>query len=112
MTLTTQDIKDRAQAQLIVSAASIVLGIPHFDVFSRRRLPANDMILRQTSMYLLNTSCNYSQSHVARIFERDRGTVRQACAIVEDMRDNLDFDEKLNTLEFFLAKDPRLIQVV
>ena len=65
------------------------------------------MMLRQISMYMLNTVYNYNLSHVARVFNRDRGTVRAACQYIEDQRDHTAFDERLQALEIFLKAAPQ-----
>lgn len=53
-------------------------------------------------MYLAHTGAGISLSEVGRIFTRDRTTVAHACAVVEDMRDDPDFDRCLAFLEMAL----------
>jgi len=40
-----------------------------------------------------------SLTEVGHLFERDRTTVSHACGLVEDRRDDPDFDYRLNHLE-------------
>ena len=47
---------------------------------------------RQVAMYLLRASLGMSLSRVARAFSRDRSTVSHACHVIEDLRDDPDFD--------------------
>ncbi len=47
---------------------------------------------RQVAMYLLRASLGMSLSRVARAFGRDRSTVSHACHVIEDLRDDPDFD--------------------
>ena len=43
--------------------------------------------------------CWVSLTEVGHLFERDRTTVAHACGLVEDRRDDPDFDYRLNHLE-------------
>jgi hypothetical protein len=47
---------------------------------------------RQRAMYLAHVSCGLSLTAVGLGFGRDRTTVRHACALWEDARDNADID--------------------
>ncbi len=95
---------DQAAAQLTVAATALAFGMPLVDIFGRRRLAAHEIFLRQMSMYLLNTVFDFNLSRVARVFARDRTTVRHACQLIEDQRDSAALDETLIVLEKFLAQ--------
>ncbi len=97
---------DMAQARLTVAAAALAFGAPYVDVFTPQRLSASDIFLRQMSMYLLNTVYDFNLSRVARIFDKDRTTVRHACQLIEDQRDSPVFDNVLIELEQFLLTAP------
>lgn len=97
---------DIAHARLAVAASALAFGVPYVDVFAPRRLASSDIFLRQMSMYLLNTVYGFNLSRVARIFERDRTTVRHACQLIEDQRDSPAFDSLLIDLETFLLAAP------
>lgn len=56
-------------------------------------------LARQTAMYLAHVGCSLSLTEVGTLFERDRTTVAHACALIEDRRDNPDFDRALELLE-------------
>ena len=99
---------DKAQAHLTVAATALAFDLPYADVFSRQRLSSSDIFLRQMSMYLLNTVYDFNLSRVARIFQRDRTTVRHACKVIEDQRDSAVFDELLTELEQFLLTAPAI----
>lgn len=99
---------DEAQAHLTVAATALAFGVPYKDVFTRQRLSSNDIFLRQMSMYLLNTVYDFNLSRVARIFQRDRTTVRHACKVIEDQRDSAVFDTLLTELENFLLAAPAI----
>lgn len=54
---------------------------------------------RQFAVYLQHVALGESLSACARLFKRDRATVRHACARIEDMRDDPLFDFGLVLLE-------------
>ena len=54
---------------------------------------------RQIAMYLAHVVLGLTLTEVGRIFHRDRTTVRHACALVEDRRDNAAFDQCIDLLE-------------
>lgn len=97
---------DMAHARLTVAATALAFGVPYVDIFAHRRLGASDIFLRQMAMYLLNTVYGFNLSRVARVFERDRTTVRHACQLIEDQRDSPVFDDILTGLEQFLLMAP------
>jgi chromosomal replication initiation ATPase DnaA len=58
---------------------------------------------RQVGMYLAHVAAGLPMSEVGRLFSRNRTTVAHACAIVEDCRDDPQFDRALAILEFALT---------
>jgi chromosomal replication initiation ATPase DnaA len=54
---------------------------------------------RQVAMYLAHVTFGLTLTMVGRAFGRDRTTVSHACALVEDARDNPEFDRTLEVLE-------------
>jgi hypothetical protein len=56
-------------------------------------------LARQMAMYLAHVAGRVSQNEVARAFCRDRATVRHACAVIEDRRDDPRFDRLVGLLE-------------
>lgn len=55
--------------------------------------------IRQIGMYIAHTSFGMAMSEVAVGFSRDRTTVMHACHLVEDMRDDRDFDTIITSFE-------------
>ncbi|HWT62921.1 MAG TPA: helix-turn-helix domain-containing protein [Ochrobactrum sp.] len=55
--------------------------------------------VRQLGMYLAHTSFGMVMSEVAAGFARDRTTVMYACHLVEDRRDDEDYNAVVSTLE-------------
>lgn len=54
---------------------------------------------RQVAMYLAHVTFGLTLTAVGRAFGRDRTTVSHACALIEDARDDPDFDRTLELLE-------------
>lgn len=65
----------------------------------RRDLRRQQCHVRQIAMYVCHVALRIPQSDVAYAFGRDRTTVRHACAMVEDRRDNAAYDEFVAAVE-------------
>jgi chromosomal replication initiation ATPase DnaA len=63
------------------------------------RGPARAAFARQVAMYLTHVVCGLTLTEVGRLFGRDRTTVAYACGVVEDQRDEAEFDARLTHLE-------------
>jgi chromosomal replication initiation ATPase DnaA len=84
---------------------SIVAG--GFDVEEDRlRVPSRGIariaLARQAAMYLAHVTCSLSKTDAGRLFERDRTTVQHACTVIEQHRDDDEFDLALAYLEQIL----------
>jgi chromosomal replication initiation ATPase DnaA len=55
--------------------------------------------VRQVGMYVAHVTLALTMSEVGRAFGRDRSTVNHACHLVEDMREDLEFDRIIQTIE-------------
>ena len=55
--------------------------------------------VRQIAMYVAHTQLGLTMREVGRGFGRDRTTVLYACHLIEDLRDDEDFDRILSTTE-------------
>jgi hypothetical protein len=56
---------------------------------------------RQVAMYLAHTGFALSLETISRVFGRDRSTVSHACHVVEDGRDDIWLDCRLEALDLF-----------
>ena len=79
-------------AGLSVAAAAAVAGVPCRAIASPLRCGAAVARARQLAVYLHHVAMGASLSACARHFRRDRATVRHACAVIEDLRDDPAFD--------------------
>ena len=55
--------------------------------------------VRQIAMYVTHVTLGITMQEVGRGFARDRTTVRHACHLIEDLRDDEDFDRAVMTTE-------------
>ncbi|MBS3648171.1 chromosomal replication initiator DnaA [Pseudaminobacter sp. 19-2017] len=55
--------------------------------------------VRQIAMYVSHVTLGISMQEVGRCFARDRTTVRHACHLIEDLRDDDEFDRTVMTTE-------------
>ena len=60
-------------------------------------------LARQLAMYLMHVVLGRLYQDVGRFFGRDRTTVSYACALIEDLRDDPEFDAEVSRLERRLA---------
>ncbi len=60
---------------------------------------ADVALARQVSMYIARVSLSFSLTHVGQMFDRDRTTVAHACEVVEQHRDDPEFDRAITRLE-------------
>lgn len=74
------------------------------DLLSPTREAAPIAFARQVAMYLAHTSLGMPMYHVGHAFGRERQTVRHACHLVEDCRDERAFDERVAELECDLQR--------
>jgi chromosomal replication initiation ATPase DnaA len=55
--------------------------------------------VRQIGMYVVHVTLGLTMSQVGQAFSRDRSTVAHACHLIEDMREDRDFDRIIHTVE-------------
>jgi chromosomal replication initiation ATPase DnaA len=84
---------------LSFAAAATVSGVSIAALASRFRGGASTARARQLAVYLHHVALGASVSACARHFGRDRATVRHACAVIENLRDNPLFDRSTARLE-------------
>lgn len=82
----------------------IDLTAAFFDISSKEvRLPGRTIAaatrVRQIAMYVTHVSLGLAMNDIARGFGRDRTTVLYACHLIEDLRDDVEFDRIVQTVE-------------
>ncbi len=76
-------------------------GLDMAALFAPTRGAPRTAFARQVAMYLAHTGFELSLRTIGRVFERDRTTVSHACHVVEDGRDDIWLDCRLEALELF-----------
>lgn len=76
-------------------------GLVIADLYEPTRGSPRVAFARQVAMYLAHTSFKLSLGMISRIFDRDRSTVSHACKVVENGRDDIWLDCRLEALELF-----------
>ena len=93
-----------AAAAAVFGTSTAVMATP-----SRRAVIAR---ARQFAVYLHYVGLGESVSACARLFARDRSTVRHACARIEDLRDDPCFDFGVTILESALRAQRDLARLL
>ena len=106
---TTQSERDMpsAYAGLVRAAVGLVFGLEPQALLTPKRSRAGVCEARKTAMYLTHIVFGLTHSEVGRVFRRDRTTASHACRVIEDRRDDPDFDAKLQVIEAALGLLPR-----
>jgi len=94
-TVERNDLLVQAIGEIVVGA----FGAHNSGLWDRHRGDASIALARQVSMYLAHVVCGLNFTQIGVAFRRDRTTVSHACCVVEDRRDDQNFDRKLDTLE-------------
>jgi hypothetical protein len=97
---------DRAWARLSANVAGFGLGVSEAEILSIARGDVGAAFARQVAMYLCYTCAELSLSRVAAAFERDRTTVAHACRVIEERRDEPQFELWIGALETMLRDAP------
>lgn len=76
----------------MIDICSALFNVSGRELRASGRAPTSVCRVRQIAMYVTHVVMGLSMSDVGRGFGRDRTTVLHACHLVEDMRDDADFD--------------------
>ena len=92
-------VRQAALARLAEVAVAAMTRAPLMSLrgSNRGRLPVARA--RQTAMYLAHVAFGLSFTRIGICFGRDRTTVRHACALIEDRRDDPALELGLNAIE-------------
>ncbi|WP_268905755.1 helix-turn-helix domain-containing protein [Devosia sediminis] len=86
----------------VVAMVSRHSKVPQPLIFSRSRCRIGTARARQLAMYLSHVILGETLTAIGIAFGRDRTTVSYACALIEDMRDDPDFDAEVSAIELAL----------
>lgn len=90
--------RDRA-AWYLLRFVALARGVSTRQLLSPSRGGADVALARQLAMYLMHVVLGRLYLDVGRFYGRDRTTVSYACALIEDMRDDPEFDAEVSRLE-------------
>ncbi len=83
----------------LIDLLGAAFGIDGKELRSAKRCRRPVARVRQIGMYVAHTLFGMAMGEVATGFARDRTTVMHACHLVEDMRDDSDFDAAVTAFE-------------
>lgn len=92
-------LRATASARLAEVATVAAVRIPLAGLRAASRGRKSIALARQTAMYLAHVAFGLSLTRVGICFGRDRTTVRHACALIEDRRDDPALEFGLSALE-------------
>lgn len=92
-------LQEAASARLAEAAVAVLRHVPTRRLRASRRGRLAVAEARRTAMYLTHVAFGMTLTRVGICFGRDRTTVRHACAIVEDSRDDPAREFGLDALE-------------
>lgn len=87
----------------LIDVSSALFNVSSKELRSTRRTPLNVSRVRQIAMYVAHVVLGLSMNEVGRGFGRDRTTVTHSCHLVEDMRDDVEFDRVVAMVERVVA---------
>lgn len=97
--LASRPVQAAPVRQAVEPAVAAVFGVPLRALRAATRGSPRTAFARQVAMYLAHVVLGLSLTEVGAIFARDRTTVAHACAMIEDERDDREFDARLDHLE-------------
>lgn len=95
---------------LVTACVMSVFDVSEEDIARGSRGPARVALARQVAMYLHHVILTRTLTDIAAGFGRDRTTVAHACRLVEDRRDEPEFDAMISELESALHAGLALIR--
>src|SRR5690606_2259618 len=95
-----------AAAELATGVVSYALGVEQSRIRAGGRGDAQAAYARQLAMYLCHDGFELSLVRVAAAFGRDPSTVAHACHLVEDRREDAQFDLWIAGMEDALRATP------
>lgn len=97
---------DHNAAALVAEVVALATGVPANDIQARGRRQIDVVQARRIAMYLAYVIFQWPLERVGAAFGRDRTTAGAACRVVEDLRDDPEFDARVERLEACLRLAP------
>lgn len=93
----SERVMEVCEAMIDVCAA--LYGVSSKEIRQTCKSTPDIVRVRQIAMYVMHVSLGVKMQEVGWAFARDRTTVRYACYVIEDLRDDDDFDRTIATTE-------------
>ena len=90
---------DRLLATFVNQMVASAFELPSDRLLRCDRGNARATRARQISIYLMHTALSFSLATISRVYNKDRTTIGYACRVIEDLRDNPAFDDRIIELE-------------
>ena len=91
--------RDHSACNDVIALVARAKDVPIRLLVHRRRGSVPVARARQLAMYLSHVVLGRTLIEIGEAFGRDRTTVAYACALIEDMRDDRQFDDEVAALE-------------
>ncbi|MEQ1950746.1 helix-turn-helix domain-containing protein [Mesorhizobium yinganensis] len=85
--------------EAMIDVCAALYGVSSKEIRQTCKSAPEIIRVRQIAMYVTHTALGVSMQEVGRGFARDRTTVRYACHVIEDLRDDDDFDRTVAMTE-------------
>ncbi len=95
------ELRDYA-CRLSIASVCAVKNLLPVDLNTLTRSSPCVSFARQIAMYLAHTKFGISYDDVGTFFGRNRSTVAHACKVIEDLRDDYVFDDRISKLEYLI----------
>ena len=105
-------VRNSMLMQFINQMVAVAFEMKSEDLFATHRGDARTSRARQISMYLMNTGLGSTFMDIGKFYNRDRTTVRHACAVIEELRDIPQFDDRMEAFEQTFSTVLDLAQIV
>ncbi len=88
-----------AACDAVIDLAGALFDVSGRDLRQPGRTALATARVRQIAMYVTHVTLGIAMGEIGRCFGRDRTTVVHACHLIEDMRDDEEFDRIVSTFE-------------
>ena len=95
--------RERLLARFVNQIVAVYFQLPSELLLKFARGKASATRARQVSIYLMHTTLSFSFTQIAKIYGKDRTTIAHACRLIEDLRDDPEFDNRLVEFELTIS---------
>lgn len=95
----TREERTLELCEAMIDIAAALFNVSGKDLRKPGRTSLGVSRVRQVAMYVCHVVLRLNMSDIGRAFGRDRTTVVHACHLIEDLRDDCDFERIISTTE-------------